>query len=74
MFADNYGTLILLVKSVLKLTLLHSEQPKLYGVLAVLSAIGLKKKGTYSSNPIHLIDVVSRMVKDTCALSFIFFM
>ena len=23
------------------LTLLHSEQPKLYGVLAVLSAIGL---------------------------------
>ena len=23
-------------------TLLHSEQPKLYGVLAVLSAIGLK--------------------------------
>ena len=25
------------------LTLLHSEQPKLYGVLAVLSGIGLKK-------------------------------
>ena len=25
------------------LTLLHSEWPKLYGVLAVLSAIGLKK-------------------------------
>ena len=25
----------------LDLTLLHSEQPKLYGVLAVLSAIGL---------------------------------
>ena len=26
------------------LTLLHSEQPKLYGVLAILSAIGLRKK------------------------------
>ena len=26
------------------LTLLHSEQPKLYGVLAALSAIGLKIK------------------------------
>ena len=29
---------------VASLTLLHSEQPKLYGVLAVLSAIGLKSK------------------------------
>ena len=28
-------------KQCLHLTLLHSEQPKLYGVLAVLSAIGL---------------------------------
>ena len=27
------------------LTLLHSEQPKLYGVLAVLSAVGLKPRG-----------------------------
>ena len=26
----------------LLLTLLHSERPKLYGVLAVLSAVGLK--------------------------------
>ena len=26
------------------LTLLHSERPKLYGVLAVLSAIGLNKQ------------------------------
>ena len=33
------------------LTLLHSEWPKLYGVLAILSAIGLTRKldlGTYS--------------------------
>ena len=35
-----------------KLTLLHSERPKLYGVLAVLSAIGLniifeKRKGVF---------------------------
>ena len=29
-------------KKILNLTLLHSEKPKLYGVLAVLSAIGLK--------------------------------
>ena len=28
----------------LYLTLLHSEQPKLYGVLAILSAIGLKER------------------------------
>ena len=27
------------------LTLLHSERPKLYGVLAILSAIGLKLNG-----------------------------
>ena len=30
---------------VLALTLLHPEQPKLYGVLAVLSAIGLISTG-----------------------------
>ena len=32
------------------LTLLHSEQPKLYRVLAVLSAIGLKKHQRDSQN------------------------
>ena len=32
------------------LTLLHSEQPKLYGVLAVLSAIGLKWKFYWKTN------------------------
>ena len=31
----------LISKFLLSLTLLHSEQPKLYGVLAFLSAIGL---------------------------------
>ena len=31
-----------LAKITLKLTLLHSEQPKLYRVLAILSAVGLK--------------------------------
>ena len=30
------------------LTLLHSELPKLYGVLAVLSAIGLKLKKEFA--------------------------
>ena len=32
----------------LLLTLLHSEWPKLYGVLAILSAIGLRWMGTHS--------------------------
>ena len=32
------------------LTLLHSEQPKLYGVLAVLSATGLKGRKASSNN------------------------
>ena len=32
------------------LTLLHSEQPKLYGVLAVLSAVGLR--GTFIKQPV----------------------
>ena len=32
---------LLLREQILPLTLLHSEQPKLYGILAVLSAIGL---------------------------------
>ena len=34
----------LLIWLYMYLTLLHSEQPKLYGVLAILSAIGLRKK------------------------------
>ena len=31
------------IKQCLSLTLLHSEQPKLHGVLAIWSAIGLKQ-------------------------------
>ena len=38
------------------LTLLHSERPKLYGVLAVLSAIGLKH-GFMPSTVKHFIFV-----------------
>ena len=34
------------------LTLLHSEQPKLYRVLAVLSAVGLKFSMLYNLNPL----------------------
>ena len=30
------------------LTLLHSERPKLYGVLAILSAIGLREFSSYT--------------------------
>ena len=30
--------------AILGFTLLHSEQPKLYGVLAILSTIGLSRK------------------------------
>ena len=32
------------------LTLLHSEWPKLYGVLAILSAIGLNKVYSYKKD------------------------
>ena len=44
----------------LLLTLLHSEGPKLYGVLAVLSAIGLKKRICYywSSTVVSLESVL----------------
>ena len=36
-------------KSVYKLTLLHSERPKLYTILAFLSAIGLTQKNPEQS-------------------------
>ena len=35
------------------LTLLHSEWPKLYGVLAILSAVGLKKEKGKSGRCTH---------------------
>ena len=39
---DNANSTLLSVEDVkLGLTLLHSERPKLYGVLAILTAIGL---------------------------------
>ena len=45
-YANDYWTnqdivIITLVMQLLVLTILHSEWPKLYGVLAILSAIGL---------------------------------
>ena len=45
--AEKHGVILIIFKIVLHesralfLTLLHSERPKLYGVLTVLSAIGL---------------------------------
>ena len=38
---ENFNSVCLYQKMTHKLTLLHSERPKLYGVLAILSAIGL---------------------------------
>ena len=38
---------LLMLLNVKALTILHSEWPKLYGVLAILSAIGLKVKLSY---------------------------
>ena len=53
-----------------KLTLLHSEQPKLYGVLAILSAIGLRTVDqlsfhwkVYSGNLIQMYDAVYAFTK-----------
>ena len=37
------------------LTLLHSERPKLYGVLVVLSAIGLKEEVCFRRKPFPLL-------------------
>ena len=50
------------------LTLLHSEGPKLYGVLAILSAIGLKKKtfnvpGNHLKYCILVLTVLSTLVE-----------
>ena len=46
------------IQFLIKLTLLHSERPKLYGVLAILSAIGLRYIVMYNIqfqiNPIAL--------------------
>ena len=44
------------------LTLLHSEQPKLHGVLAVLSAIGLK--GFYFGKKNYLQQTASSVLQD----------
>ena len=48
------------------LTLLHSEQPKLYGVLTILSAIGLNiiSKSIFASK-CKLPDEFSNVVSDT---------
>ena len=40
--AEKTNLMILPVASKWRLTLLHSEWPKLYGVLAILNAIGLR--------------------------------
>ena len=42
---NRYSSYILALQKVEFLTLLHSEWPKLYGVLAILSAIGLISSG-----------------------------
>ena len=49
--------------SVSILTLLHSEWPKLYRVLTILSAIGLKYRKRYYL-ALH-VDIVSQMLKIT---------
>ena len=45
------------IMSQMFLTLLHSERPKLYGVLAVLSAIGLKMTDCFKVHFLYEFDV-----------------
>ena len=44
------------------LTLLHSERPKLYTILAFLSAIGLRKKRNLSSGIIYCMHEDARLL------------
>ena len=63
-----------LVQSIVSLTLLHSERPKLYAVLAFLSAVGLMKSlvedllKSYNTHKIKCSYIFAEKLKGTFAL------
>ena len=56
------------ISSIFILTILHSEQPKLYGVVAVLSTIGLMKL-TRKSLEIKIVEFADSVDPDEAAYS-----